>query len=201
MTEGPSAARSAAWLVWLAVPFGLYAYHQGPGQEGLALDRVHVALREAEAHSGKGEHALAYEALDQALRGLPPGHAAEARRIRLERAKAGMECSRLPESRDELEGLVDELQRDPEADPQVATEARRALASSQFYMTWLMRLEGLPRDVWEPEVEAARQQYRLLAEEAGDPATKVARQEDLAAAVKLARMDPAELAGLPIPST
>jgi hypothetical protein len=201
MTEGPSAARSVAWLVWLAVPFGLWAWHQGPGQEGLALDRVHALLRSAEDHTRRGEHALAYEALDEALRGLPPGHAPEARRIRLERAKAGLESAKLPESRAELEALVDELQKDPAADPQVATEARRALASSQFYMTWLMRLEGLPKEVWEPEVDAARQQYRLLAEEAGDPATKAARQEDLAAAVKLARMDPAELVGLPIPST
>jgi hypothetical protein len=66
-----------------------------------------------------------------------------------------------------------------------------------------MRLEGLGRDEWEPEAEAARQTYKLLAEDAarrGDPAAAARHREDLEASVRLARMDLSELQGLPLPS-
>jgi hypothetical protein len=98
---------------------------------------------------------------------------------------------------------MDELQEDPGADPAVLAEARSTLANAQYYMTWLMRLEGEPRDVWEPEIEAARQNYRLLAEQAdrqGNSQRARKCQEDLEAAVRLARMDLGELQGLPLPS-
>ena len=61
-------------------------------------------------------------------------------------------------------------------------------------------LEGLDRKVWEPEIEAARQNWRLLAEQAGTAAEKTLHQEDLEAAVRLARMEMADLQGLPLPS-
>ena len=62
---------------------------------------------------------------------------------------------------------------------------------------------GPCREEWEPEIEAARQNYRLLAERAklrGD--AKLAKQccEDLESAVKLARMDLQELQGIPLPN-
>jgi hypothetical protein len=60
-------------------------------------------------------------------------------------------------------------------------------------------LEGEPPDVWEPEIEGARQNYRLLAEQAGDSAAAMSYQEDLEAAVRLARMDLSELQGLNLP--
>ena len=47
-----------------------------------------------------------------------------------------------------------------------ATRPARPWPTSQYYMTWLMRLEGLSADEWEPEIESARQTYRLLAEQA-----------------------------------
>jgi hypothetical protein len=70
-------------------------------------------------------------------------------------------------------------------------------------MTWLMRLEGKSRQDWEPVIEAARQSYRLLAEQsgAGDDGEAHARDlQDLESAVLLARMDLTELQGLPLPS-
>ena len=51
-----------------------------------------------------------------------------------------------------------------------------AALDSRLSITWLMRLEGHSREEWEPEIEAARQTYRLLAERAdasGDQATTV----------------------------
>ena len=98
---------------------------------------------------------------------------------------------------------MDELAADPAADPTLLADARSTLANSQYYMTWLMRLEGLGREAWEPEVEAARQNYKLLAEEAekrGDAAAAKKHREDLEASIRLARMDLSELQGLPLPS-
>ena len=66
-----------------------------------------------------------------------------------------------------------------------------------------MRLEGLTKEAWEPEIEAARQTYRLLAEQsesAGDTNAAKKNREDLESAVRLARMDLTELQGLPLPS-
>jgi hypothetical protein len=63
-----------------------------------------------------------------------------------------------------------------------------------------MRLEGLDRAEWEPEIEAARQNYRLLAEQAGDTEAKSKHQGDVEAAIRLARMEIEDLQGLPLPS-
>ena len=99
--------------------------------------------------------------------------------------------------------MVDELKDDDAADPELLRETRDAYANSQYYMTWLMRLEGLKREAWEPEIEAARQTYRLLAEQAeasGDDDAAKKSREDLESSIRLARMDLSELQGLPLPS-
>jgi hypothetical protein len=77
-----------------------------------------------------------------------------------------------------------------------------------------MRLEGAPREEWEPEIEASRQNYKLLAE---DPTSKctsagaacdkgdeqvasVRAAENLESAIRLERMSLTDLQGLPLPS-
>jgi hypothetical protein len=169
----------------------------------MRLDDVAGALRAADAHVAAEEWAEAAERYDEALRLLPAERTAEARRIRLERAKAQILGRKLPEAHQDLKALVEELKADPAADAKLLAGARSALANSQYYMTWLMRLEGEPREAWEPEIEAARQTYRLLAEQsgaAGDGPASRKHQEDLESAVRLARMDLGELQGLPLPS-
>jgi hypothetical protein len=188
---------------WLLVPIVGLAWHYGPGQDRMVLDDVGRVLAAADRHAAAGEWEEADEQYEEALRLLPPERAAEARRIRLERAKVQMESHKLPAAHDELKGLVEELKEDPGADPNLLAEARSALASAQYYLTWLMRLEGQPREVWEPEIEGARQTYRLLAEEAegkGDAAAGQKHKEDLESVVRLARLDLSDLQGLPLPS-
>jgi hypothetical protein len=190
----------AAWVLLLPVAL---AYHLGPGQAQKALDAAAARLAEADRLAAANDHAAAVERYDEALKLLPAERTTEARKIRLERAKAMMLAKKLPEAHADLKALVDELQEDPAADPRMLTEARSVLANSQYYMTWLMRLEGLGRDVWEPEVESARQIYKLLAEQAeqrGDTAAAQTHKEDLESSVRLARMDLSELQGLPLPS-
>ena len=133
---------------------------------------------------------------------LPEGRADDARRIRLQRAKVQMLGRQLPEANAALRELVDQLQDDKAADPKLRDEARETLANAQYYMTWLMRLEGLGADEWEPEIESARQTYRLLAEQseaAGDKDSARKHREDLESAIRLARLDVGELQGLDIP--
>ncbi|MEZ6185312.1 MAG: hypothetical protein R3F62_09930 [Planctomycetota bacterium] len=183
---------------WLCLPVIGIAYHAGPGQDRLVDDRAGLLLASAQEALGAGDTQRAQELLAEAATLVPPGDLAAQRRIELESAKAGMQCGGLPDSRERLGRLVDALTQDPDADPALTREARQALASSQFYMTWLMRLEGLERAEWEPEIEAARQNYRLLAEAEGDD--RAAREKDLAAAIRLQRMDLDELMGLPLPN-
>jgi hypothetical protein len=188
---------------WLLVPLAAVAWHYGPGQDLLRLDDATHLLDKARRHAADQEWVDAAKKYDEALKLLPPEKGAEARAVRVERAKAQMLARQLPEAHADLAGLVDEMTGDPAADPKVLADARSALANAQYYMTWLMRLEGQPRDVWEPEVEAARQAYRLLAEQAvtaGDAAAARKNREDLESAVRLARMDLSDLQGLPLPS-
>jgi hypothetical protein len=188
---------------WLMLPILVGAYHYGPGQERLRLDEVAALLDKADSYAAGQDWAKAAGAYDDALRLLPPDRLAEGRRIRLERAKAQMLAKQLPAAHDDLKSLVEELSGDKSAEQGVLAQARSALANSQYYMTWLMRLEGLSKDAWEPEIEAARQEYRLLAEQAdsaGDVATARKHREDLESAIRLARMDLGELQGLPLPS-
>jgi tetratricopeptide (TPR) repeat protein len=187
---------------WLMLPVAVAAYHYGPGQEQLLLDDAAGNLAAADRHVAAKEYAQAVERFDEALRLLPAGRTQEARRIRLERAKSEMLAKELPKAHEDLKALVEELNADKEADPKLLAEAQTALAGSRYYMTWLMRLEGLSRDLWEPEVEASRQTYRLLAEEAqskGDEALADERRHDVESAIRLARMDLSELQGLPLP--
>jgi len=182
---------------------GAVAHLVGPGVERQKMDLVAKHVRAAENAAAAGEYAAAVEAYNEALKALPECRNAEGRQIRVERAKAQMLAHQLPDAHADLKLLVDDLAADPTADPKLLAEARSVMANSQYYVTWLMRLEGLGRDTWEPEVEAARQTYKLLAEEAerrGDATAAQRHREDLESAVRLARMELADLQGLPLPS-
>ena len=201
------------WMLtlWCLLPLGGMAYHYGPGRIGLALDAIAADVADGRAHAQRAatlsgsaasdEWSLAAQRFDAALTALPVERVAERRALQLERAKCRMLCSRLPEANADLRALVKELEDDPAADAALAFDARRTWANSEYYMTWLQRLEGVPRDEWEPRIEAARQVLKHLA---GDAAladdTRVAVAEDLEAAVRLERMDLGELQGLPLPS-
>jgi hypothetical protein len=179
------------------------AWHYGPGQERVQLDQIAAILAQADQAATAEQWERADELYEEALRILPSDRVADIRRVRLERAKAQMLAHKLPVAHQDLRDLVQELTSDPSADPQVLAGARSALANAQYYVTWLMRLEGYSREDWEPEIEAARQNFSLLAEQAeakGDSGAAKKHEEDLESAIRLARMDLAELQGLPLPS-
>jgi hypothetical protein len=193
---------------WLLLPIGAWAYHEGPGQDRVARDEAAAALEVAPEAAVAGDYASACESHGEALELLPAGDLDVARRIRLEHNKMRMQNSELPVAHEDLLALVDELAEvvaEAPADADAAdvgflAEAREALANAQFYTTWLMRLEGRPREIWEPEVEAARQNYRLLAETRGETKTIGRHQSDLESTVRLARLELEDLQGQPLPS-
>lgn len=204
-------------FVWCLLPVGAAAYHYGPGQEHLRSDAAasaserarDAATRARAVQAEQGDLAAkplwieAEAAYSEALEALPAALVAEGRALRLERAKAQMNCSKLPDARRELGALVEELESDGAPNSALLADARSVLASAQYYTTWLLRLEGEPRDVWEPEIEAARQNYKLVAaraEQAGNAELAATETENLEAALRLARMDLTELQGLPLPS-
>jgi len=194
--------RGVLIAVWILVPVLASAYHYGPGQQRLQLDEVQGLLSAARKHVKDEQHAKAVELFTEALGKMPAEREAETRRVRVERAKSLLLAQQLPKAYDELALLVPELQNDPKADQTVLADARESLASAKYYMTWLMRLEGDPRTEWEPEIEGARQTYRLLAEQAqarGDTKAVTRHKEDLEASIRLARLDLSELQALPLP--
>ncbi|MEM9478370.1 MAG: hypothetical protein AAGA58_01770 [Verrucomicrobiota bacterium] len=189
-------------FIWLLLPLGVTAYHLGPGQDQMDLDEAAQQVAIAEKHAAEEDYDGAVAAYDFALAALPEEETALAREVRLNRAKAKMLTTLLPEARAELEDLHRELEDAGDADARVKDETRAALAGSQYYMTWLMRLEGFSEEEWMPEIEASRQNFRHLAENAeasGDKVSAGAFQKDLEAAVKLARMDLSDLQGMPLP--
>lgn len=195
--------RSTLFCLWLLVPAVIAAYHFGPGQDRLLLDDAAAFLDGADAQVDARQYDAACESFDAALNRIPSANVVAIRRIRLERAKAQMLASRLPEAYDELYSLSEELAEDEDAPRDLVEETHEAMAGSQYYMTWLMRLEGRPRDDWEPVIEASRQNYRWLAERAearAEGARGKQHREDIEAAIRLARMDPEELQALPIPT-
>jgi hypothetical protein len=213
--------RKFVLFVWLLLPAAALAYHYGPGQDRLRCDQASEAVARAQEFGFKarelarqqGDDAAkelwteAEKACGEALALVPVERTADIRALRLERAKAQTYIGQLPEARHEFEALLEEFSADQKADPAAAKsdvrEAREGLAQSQYYMTWLMRLEGSPRTEWEPEIEAARQNYKLLAEDAialGDTSAANRGREDLESAVKLERMELKDLQGLPLPS-
>ena len=192
---------------WLLLPVGAWAYHEGPGQEKMQLDAVDVELEKAREAADAEDWILAAKHYDAALNEFPaletPALQAAAQRVKLSSAKAKLEGAKLPEARKELIALVEEFETEETANPDLADEAREAYAHAQYYWTWLMRLEGAAREEWEPEVEIARQNFRLLAEgadERGEAEAAIGHMEDLESTIKLARLDLEELQGLPLPS-
>src|SRR5258708_20734456 len=121
--------RMLVLVAWLMVPVGLLAYHYGPGQEQMRLDRVADILGTAERQAAAEDWAAAALSYDEALRLLPAERVDDNRRIRLERAKAQMLARQLPEAHADLKVLVDEL-KEGKGDPRLLAEARSPLANS-----------------------------------------------------------------------
>lgn len=188
---------------WLFVGLGGAIFHFGPGQKHLEIDEVNLVLNQARACVANQQWSQAINRFDEVLADLPTEKVTESRSVILEKAKCQMMAARLPDARETLVSLLDEIREDETTDKSFVADVQSALANSQYYTTWLMRLEGMPEEEWKPEIEAARQHYTQLAnnaEESGDQELLKRSAEDLESSIRLARMDLSELQGLPLPS-
>jgi len=190
--------KTILFALWLLVPVVLLAYHYGPGQTRMAMDRAAKKIAEARALEADEDWQGAWQAWSEAVAATPPERSAARMELRLSQAHARMFTGELPEAMQDLDGLLAEA-RQSKAEAALQREIRGELATAQYYAAWLMRLEGATAEEWLPPADSARQNFRLLAEEAkGTPAAKD-YEKNLEAAVRLARMDLAALQLCPLP--
>jgi hypothetical protein len=190
-------------IAWLFVGLGGLIFHLGPGREQAKLDQVDQILGRAQRAIDLQEWDQAVAEFDSALVAIPADKTLQTREVILAKAKAQMMCGKLPDARQAIEQLLVETRDDPNSDPRFVADVESTLANAQFYMTWLMRLEGLKKEEWLPEIESARQHYVQVCQigrRLDDPTLIRRSLEDLEAAIRLARMDLEELQGLPLPS-
>lgn len=192
--------RKLLFSIWLLVPVMLLAYHYGPGQAALGRDRAAALARQAAERERAEDWAGALDAYRQSLAALPADDQAARFKLRLASANARMYLGDLPEAMQDLDGLLGEMLKSGAPAPAVR-EVRSALAGTQYYAAWLMRLENAPTEEWMEQAENARQNFRLLAEQTQTAEAGTARDHEmnLEAVVRLQRMDLSELQGLPLP--
>jgi len=190
--------KTILFCLWLLVPVALLAYHYGPGQSRLAMDRAAQKIAEAKAFEAVEDWAAAYAAWTEALAATPADKSTARFQLRLAQARTRMWTGDLPEAITDLEALLTEAQRGG-ADKAFQGEVRASLAGGQYYEGWLMRLEGAPAEEWLQPVEASRQNFRLLAENTSDSKLAADYKKNLEATIRLERMDLSELQGQPLP--
>lgn len=188
---------------WLLLPAGAWAYHEGPGQQKQMLDAVDVELAKARKAARAEEWATAARHFDAALAEMPdldtPALERTAMRLRVSSAKAKLQGQLLLEAREELGGLVDELEAAEVPDEELLAEAKEGYANAQYYYAYLLRLQGLTREEWEPEINIARQNFGHLAKH-GLRSMDDEQLVNVEAAIQLHRLDLDDLQGLPLPS-
>lgn len=184
--------------VWLLIPVILLAYHYGPGQSRLAMDRAARKIAEARALEAEQNWEAAAQVWGEALAATPQEKTGPRLQLRLAQARVRMYTGELPEAIEDMETLLTEARRD-RAEGGLQREIRGTLAGAQYYAGWLMRLEGAAAEEWLLPVESARQHFRLLAEESKDPKGSADYEKNLEATIRLERMDLSELQGLPLP--
>jgi hypothetical protein len=188
MVVVPAAHRRRRLALWAGAAFP-------GGRRG----RRRIAARAGIGIGGDWESAAA--GYGAALQALPVGDSLARETLQLAEARAAVRAGQLIEGQDSLEKLLAELDADGRAGDEIGTAVRHELATAGYYTAWLMRLEGAVADEWKPEAESARQQFRLLAEQAqaaARPAARAAR-ENLEATIRLEQMDLSELMACPLP--
>lgn len=190
-------------LCWALIPLFMGAYHYGPGQAQTRLDSVDMKIKAAKAAVANGDWNQAVLLYNEALPMFPSDRVKASQKLRLERDKAMMFNGQLPDAYLDLEALLEELNDEQKPDAQLIKQTRSAMANAEYYVTWSLRLEGVGKEGWEPIIESARQNYRLLAENAAKSSNRdelKEQQENLEAVIRLANIDLTDLQGMPIPA-
>jgi hypothetical protein len=104
----------------------------------------------------------------------------------------------LPEAMQDMASLLTEATQ-AKADAALLNEIRGSLGNSQYYVAWLMRMEGAQAEEWMLPAESARQNFRLLAESTKGVKVEEDYEKNLESVIRLERMSLEELQGQPLP--
>lgn len=154
------------WSVWALVPVAVIGLHMGLGKPYAQADRASAHIRAALNAENEEDWATAAAEYAKAEPLLDASMAKERRTVSLARAKARMKAGEYIEGQEQLDQLLDEAIAKTPDDRTFIELMRTEVASAAYYAAWAMRLEGGSEEEWLPESEIARQQYRLLAENA-----------------------------------
>ncbi|MBN2210061.1 MAG: hypothetical protein JW709_01580 [Sedimentisphaerales bacterium] len=194
-------------LAWLLIPVIIIAVHYGPGRKYRSMEAATHQIKHAEeleiiaeTSNDPDDWLHVVEAYRQALVLTPPENKLAASRIKLAAARAQMYEGELVEAITELESLLQDARME-DFPTGHQNDIRDTLARSQFGAAWVMRLEGAGTDLWTKQAENARQNFRLLAENAmkTDNAAAPDHQKNLEATIRMTQMDASIIKGLPLP--
>ncbi len=186
-------------IVWLAVLGLMLWFHYTRGPLLLAHEAAGKQIAAAQKAATEKQWADATVAYQKALAELPDDAAHHTVRMQM---MLEIDKSQVPQGHliDAIRSLGDRLKHAEEernVSLDVTTDMRRELASMHYYAGWLLRLQAAPAASWTTETQRARQMFKFLAEAGGNSGEKDA--DNLEAAVRLERMDLAELSGKPLP--
>jgi hypothetical protein len=214
-------------LLWLLLPLPVVVWHFGPGQRWLARDRVHTLVRQARAAEQRADWAAAEGSYRDAAAALGQGDARLKMELDLALVRTRFRQGGAVEAIDGAQSILTDP-RFPSMPPDLQQEARELAGRIHYYAAWVMRLEGAQRDLWMEAAELARQNFRMLAEDAAPsakadarpepapaprpapaapaaaastdpPAIATSRRTNLETAVRLQRMSLTELMARPLP--
>jgi len=192
------------WTGWLIVPLAALGLHYGLGQGAMQRDLAAEHARDARRAADSEDWSLAAVAYSVARSQWPEDSRNGRWRLELAEAGAQIRSGELIAGQEQLETLLEEMENDLSADATLRAAVRHDLATSSYYAAWIMRLEGAETDEWKQEAERARQQFRLLAEQADEiygpgSTEKRTAQENLEATIRLEQMDLRTLMARPLP--
>ena len=182
------------------------ALQQEDTEANRALAEQHLQA-EQQAYAAASDAWMAtaerYQQVETLLEGTPA-----ANQVRLMRGRALVRAGQVFNGIDDLEAtLAAALEQvesgdDPAQLHGLVDAAREELAAAHYYGARLLREEGRAADVWKQVSETSRQQFRYLAERAGDATAGDAAlnlQRNLERVLDLEQLDRSELVGRPIP--
>lgn len=189
--------RKICLFIWCVLPIAWACYYYGPGQEHLKRDNAAELMQQARVEEKNGNWDKARQLYDDAVKMLPEENSDHEKvTLRLAKLRTFLNSSEAVKATEEAEALMLDVETGKlKVSSKYKNDIRASLAHAEYYTAWHMRLEGSPRVKWMKELETARQNFRVLAEQQGDKSLKT----NLEAAILLARMDLNKLKTIPIP--
>ena len=185
-------------FLYAALPVIVVALHYGPWQVFQDHQEASDDLLRAEGYAGEDweKAADAFAAARNKVRDLEAELA-----LGLSEALARRNSGELIGAQEDLEALLTRAEENELEDTKLQETLRHELATTHYFMAWIMRLEGAAADEWKPDSELARQHFRLLAERERSASGNELQpyQENLEAAIRLQRMDLRDLMAWPLP--